>query len=196
MSIRSLFARIRRNWPLVTRARLNRVIDGSRQIANLLSVAIAQAADANTKLDHARGQCDRAKQERDQAQVEAEENRRQASAMQIRLTELMRVRRHDVGSISHGWAELAREVIHQAKDSRTRHIAVFVGKPELKRTPFVHNAHAYTERTVDMHRFSIEIGLSPDTPPELVAGQIADHVRAAVLEQWRSQSILLTKETP
>ncbi len=38
--------------------------------------------------------------------------------------------------------------------------------------------------------------MSHDTPPELVAGQIADHVRAFILENWRTQSLLLAKETP
>ncbi len=189
--IGKLFARIRRIWPLVTRARLNRVMAVRDKVYAMkdrrAAGQTARAEKAETEAEHARGQCDRAKQE-------AEENRRHATAMQLRLTELMRAYRTASGSVDFNWELLATSIIHQTKDDRTRHIAVFYGKPELKRTPYIHNAHTYTEQPVEMHRFGIEIGMSPDTPPELVAGQIADHVRAFILENWRTQSLLLAKE--
>ena len=43
---------------------------------------------------------------------------------------------------------------------------------------------------IDMVRFGFEMGLSAGMPPELVADFIAQRVRVAVLEQWKSQSVL------
>lgn len=43
---------------------------------------------------------------------------------------------------------------------------------------------------IPLHRFAVSIGLSPDTPPEVVAADIAEKVRAAVMEKWAGQSVL------
>ncbi len=90
--IGKLFARIRRNWPLVTRARLNRVI----------ALRVADFADNAKQLAHTK--------------QEAEENRRHATAMQIRLTELMRAYRTASGSVGFNWELLATSIIRQAHD--------------------------------------------------------------------------------
>ena len=52
------------------------------------------------------------------------------------------------------------------------------------------NSRVRTKR-IDMLKFEISIGLSEETPPELVAQQIAERLRLVILKKWQSQSLLL-----
>lgn len=49
-------------------------------------------------------------------------------------------------------------------------------------------------RVLEMVRFGLSLSLSPEVPPEAVAGQVAEQVRRAVLSQWKSQTVLKVPE--
>lgn len=87
-------------------------------------------------------------------------------------------------------AGLARALIYEVEAKMGRVAATaYYSRPHCE---FARGGSVTTVRCrdIEMVRLGLSVGLPPDTPPELVADQIAAKVRQAVMEQWKHQSVL------
>lgn len=95
------------------------------------------------------------------------------------------------------WNNIADKIIRLVEDRCC--VATFTC-PELSfRTMFDRNGPVtptFAEEQVKLVRLAIDIGLSRECPPELVAKKIASAVETAILKKWQSQSILLADGMP
>lgn len=119
-----------------------------------------------------------------------DEVEKRATVFQERLSVLLPAQRYGV---RREWERLLRIVDAQ----HHLHFAAMT-KPHLefnRDDPFSAKS-CFEQHQVEMQRFqlSLMVGLSEHTPPELVAQQIAENVKQAVLQKWQAQSALLVGE--
>jgi len=132
---------------------------------------------------------------RDLAKVRSELNdaNRHMTAMQATFDDMM-LAKHECSDWRRpdlSWYDYCRKVL-RVMEGRHAMFAV-VSPPDIyigKDAMFP----SYKNVSVEKVRLGIEIGLSEECPPELIARRVGEQIEAAILKQWREQSILLAKE--
>lgn len=82
------------------------------------------------------------------------------------------------------------ELVRRVRDDAPN-IVAYVGEPSLTAVDSIESERIYSLRYVRLHRFAIDIGMTPETPPEFVVRKIVGDLQRAILTKWQSQSFLL-----
>lgn len=108
------------------------------------------------------------------AKAKAEEAATLAARIQARFY-------HEIENIS-PWREFGQGLIRLVEKERHSYV-VAICEPIT---------HTFTEKEIRIERFAVQmsIGMSDNVPPELIANQLGEHLRMAVLKHWQKQSIL------
>ncbi len=170
---------LKRNWPLMLKSTCEDWIDDlSQDFAEALvtrNLAEQEAGRLKEKLGRMTERVYVAEQTADKANL-------QMGSMQTKFAQVMAAKTHGE------WQHYADKAI-MAVDGLHGVVQCCVSEPiQFGRAEAI---GAVRTTSVEMARLQIAIGLTKDCPPELVANNIADKVRFAVLQKWRDQSILL-----
>lgn len=127
------------------------------------------------------------RQEAEVAKAAAED---QMTRMQATFAKFM-ASENDISNYRDRWNAVAIQALLKVEESQ-RMIRFAVSEPQIRFDPAgplaTTREHAML---LPMIRFGFQMALSEHTPPELICEYIAQDLKAAILKQWRSQSILL-----
>lgn len=116
------------------------------------------------------------------AEQNAEDADRKMTVMQSTFDASMR-RLHEP------YGQYAASILRQVQERAF--VRAYTTKVEVAFANHLPMPRQRNEQSISLVRIGFSAGLASDTPPELVAQDIADLVRAAILRQWREQSLLL-----
>lgn len=172
-----MLSRLRRFWPLVSRAYCDRLV------ADLLD----RHADELGRLAERMREAERARRL-------ADERADKADARAARMQEAFCERARSFSIWGPEWDDLVGRAIENVRDRRCVRAVFSPVEVEVEaRGPSLGSAFKVEDVRLELLLVSarVGVGLTKDCPPELVADELARRVRAAVLSQWRDQSILL-----
>ncbi len=176
----------KRIWP--SYYRLLDLDEHNRGCEHSVWCAQSRVSEMRRELDATKVLLQTSNKERDVAKLDAKDKTDRMLSMQGRFDGLMKEKLDWNNCYHHQscvwWASLTEKLMYMV-DGDQPHVyyqKFFVDKSrcEMKR--------------LDIVRFGLSMTMTEDCPPELVASQMAEQVRVAILEKWQHQSILLDRK--